>query len=411
MLFERAPEARADDPAREKHRRPQLRSKRKVRSNVRSPEPPYSRSPKPCPPTPRPSAPTAPTPSPAGRWPSACLGLCRTSSSATPTIPPRSTTTCAALRTTSPPTRRSAARAAPRPTATSGGAAATREAGLDDEYVVILNAENAITPHSEALWDTLGGVLEAAAGERRPGERLREHLVGALWGNRMDRSVQQSLDQGTAAADAHLLANDCSAAIDHLLAGEPGAVHVLMDNAGTEEALDLATADCLLEADLARQVVLHVKMQPVLVSDATGRDVLAMLEAMAERGGRPEALAERLNGHLQTGRLRLAPDFFWSTAGRLWELPPRLHESLADAQLVIGKGDVNYRRATHDAVWPAGATLAEAVKGFPAPLLSLRTIKSDTLVGVDAETTERLDAEHEHNWRTTGTYAVAQFAE
>jgi uncharacterized hydrophobic protein (TIGR00271 family) len=30
---------------------------------------------------------------------------------------------------------------------------ATREAGLDDEYVVILNAENAITPHSEALWD------------------------------------------------------------------------------------------------------------------------------------------------------------------------------------------------------------------------------------------------------------------
>jgi uncharacterized hydrophobic protein (TIGR00271 family) len=30
---------------------------------------------------------------------------------------------------------------------------ATREAGLDDEYVVILSAENAITPHSETLWD------------------------------------------------------------------------------------------------------------------------------------------------------------------------------------------------------------------------------------------------------------------
>jgi uncharacterized hydrophobic protein (TIGR00271 family) len=30
---------------------------------------------------------------------------------------------------------------------------ATREAGLDDEYVVILDAENAITPHSETLWD------------------------------------------------------------------------------------------------------------------------------------------------------------------------------------------------------------------------------------------------------------------
>ena len=30
---------------------------------------------------------------------------------------------------------------------------ATREAGLDDEYVVVLNAENAITPNSETLWD------------------------------------------------------------------------------------------------------------------------------------------------------------------------------------------------------------------------------------------------------------------
>lgn len=30
---------------------------------------------------------------------------------------------------------------------------ATREAGLGEEYVVILSAENAITPHSETLWD------------------------------------------------------------------------------------------------------------------------------------------------------------------------------------------------------------------------------------------------------------------
>jgi hypothetical protein len=266
---------------------------------------------------------------------------------------------------------------------------------------------------SDAMWDALDSVLGAAASDGTVRERLHAHLTGALWGNRMDQTIQASMAQGTEAAGEHLLADDRSAATEHLLTAEaPGAVHVLMDNAGTEEALDLATAHFLLDEDLAREVVLHVKMQPVLVSDATGRDVLAMLEAMAERGGRPEALAERLNGHLQTGRLRLAPDFFWSTAGRLWELPPRLHESLADAQLVIGKGDVNYRRATHDAVWPAGATLAEATgEGFPAPLLSLRTIKSDTLVGVDPGTTERLDAKHgEDNWRTTGTYAVAQFA-
>ncbi len=157
-------------------------------------------------------------------------------------------------------------------------------------------------------------------------------------------------------------------------------------------------------------MTLHVKMQPVLVSDAIVADVHMLLDAMARRSGRVAALARRLEEQLGGGRLSIVPDFFWNTAGRLWELPPRLYEPLEDAGLVIAKGDINYRRATNDALWPPGTSLAEAVGSFPAPLLVLRTLKSDTLVGIDADRQARLNAEAGAGWRTSGAYGVAQFA-
>lgn len=182
-----------------------------------------------------------------------------------------------------------------------------------------------------------------------------------------------------------------------------------MDNAGTEEAMDLVLADLLMREGIADGVVLHVKALPVLVSDVITSDVHAMLREMRERGGATSALSDRLKRAMETGRLVVVPDPFWNTDARWWELPPRLSESFSGAALVIGKGDANYRRAGNDAVWPLETTLAEAVGPFPAPLLLLRTLKSDTLVGVPTERARELDGS-EPDWRTNGTYGVIQYA-
>lgn len=259
---------------------------------------------------------------------------------------------------------------------------------------------------SDMLRETVGAAMAKDVALR---ERLVRFLQNCLWGNRMDLSMTNVLAQGTDAKDEHLLANDLTPAADSLLAGAGGHVHILMDNAGTEEAFDLALADLLLSEDLAEMVTLHVKMAPVLVGDVMGKDVFWLLDVMEGYGGRLADLAIRIREHLETGALRIVPDFFWNTDGRMWELPPRFEEPFREADLVITKGDANYRRITNDAVWTAEATLEEALAGFPAPLLALRTLKSDTLVGVDAETIERLD-EEEANWRTKGTYGVVQFA-
>ncbi|MFB6272925.1 MAG: ARMT1-like domain-containing protein [Salinibacter sp.] len=259
---------------------------------------------------------------------------------------------------------------------------------------------------SDALREVVG---EALAVEGAPRELLGHRLLNCLWGNRMDLSMKGVLAQGTSAKDEHLLTNHLPTVVDHLMEGPPGPVHFLMDNAGTEEAFDLVLADLLLDNNLASIVTLHVKMAPVLVSDVLGEDVFWLLDVMEEYGGSLERLAGRIRGHLRDERLRIVPDFYWNTDAPIRDLPPRLEATFQDAQLVVSKGDANYRRITNDAIWPPEATLADAAGAFPAPLLALRTLKSDTLVGVDPETRARLDREEAH-WRTKGTYGVAQFA-
>ncbi|GAB5518340.1 MAG: damage-control phosphatase ARMT1 family protein [Rhodothermales bacterium] len=257
------------------------------------------------------------------------------------------------------------------------------------------------------LWEVLG---EALAIDAPTEAHLRQLMLYMLWGNRIDLSLKASADQGTTAQDDHLLTDELDAAVHHLLSHAPAPLHVVMDNAGTEQAMDLAFVDYILRTDVATNVTLHVKLLPVLVSDVIPNDMPLLLTSMHERGGTFTQLAIRLQRFLDTGRLRIIPDGYWNEPLFLDRLPNRLARPMQQSRLVILKGDANYRRATHDALWPDGTTLGDILSGFPTSVLALRTLKSDTLAGVDAATQARLNAQHHGDtWRTNGTYGVAEF--
>ena len=259
---------------------------------------------------------------------------------------------------------------------------------------------------SKTLWTTLSKALDKSGNKE---DRLARCLQYALWGNRMDLSLKQAASLGTDADDEHLLTNDIPLVVEHLMSNPPGTIHIIMDNAGTEQALDLVLADHLISKKIAERIVLHVKMQPVLVSDAIVADVHTLLNQMTKNSTITNLLAIRLKSYLNKGLISIVPDFFWNTAGRLWELPHRICAPFEKASLVISKGDLNYRRATNDAIWSPDASLSDALSDFPSPFLALRTLKSDTLVGVPEKKQNHLDAGSDPDWRTSGTYGVAQF--
>ncbi len=262
---------------------------------------------------------------------------------------------------------------------------------------------------SEHFWALLDTAL---AVEGTLAERLGALFTLVLWGNRVDLSHPAGLLASETASDDELLVDDRDRLLDDLLPngdGMPGGtVHIIADNAGTELAIDLALADALLCAE-GTAVVLHVKAHPTFVSDATIGDVWTMVRALADQGGKPAKLATRLRRAWDEERLRLAAPLFWNSSRFLWDMPPDVRRAFEGARLVVIKGDANYRRAIGDAIWPDGVTFAEAMGYFPAPVAALRSLKSDTLVGVPAAITGPLDASGDE-WRPTGRYGVIQYA-
>jgi hypothetical protein len=238
-------------------------------------------------------------------------------------------------------------------------------------------------------------------------ERLRAILGLGLWGNRIDLSYAVGTGFGAEGGARDLIVDDRDWAIDRLFEQRDlrNDIHILVDNSGSELLADLLIVDALLELT-GKRITLHVKMAPTFVSDATVEDVWSLLSAMRGRDGESRELALRLQTAFDSGRLRIAPDFYWNSALFWDERPAHIAAELDRAALVVVKGDANYRRLLGDAIWPAGATLAQAV-GTAAPILCLRALKSDAMVGLPEETILRLDSE-DANWRINGRRGIIQ---
>ncbi|MEA3336982.1 MAG: damage-control phosphatase ARMT1 family protein [Chloroflexota bacterium] len=267
-----------------------------------------------------------------------------------------------------------------------------------------------VAPQSvEALLDQLQGDVET---------RLRWLLKGSLWGNQADlcyAAVAELARQRRGARldeqDAYLLVDDSSAIAGFLLEAATGkappSIAIVADNAGTELAMDLTLADYLLSTQLAGQVTFFLKPQPYFISDATIRDVFAGLQALSRGGPHTTLAAQRLWTHLDAGRLLLKTHWHFASSLFYFQLPEDLSSDLACHACVIFKGDANYRRLLGDAHWPATTPLALATSYFPAPLIMLRTLKSELVVGLETGQAARLAGE-DPNWLVNGRYGVIQ---
>ncbi len=240
-----------------------------------------------------------------------------------------------------------------------------------------------------------------------PEQRLPAAILQALWGNRIDLSFAPALAHGHDWTDDDLLRADHEAAAEHILR-QRGTVHIVHDNTGTELAADLALVDAMLDARV-ESIILHLKMHPTFVSDATLKDMLDMVDVMrgGGHGASVQGLGERLHAAWLDGRVRYAPDLFWNSSHFLDDLPPRLEQVFAGATLVVIKGDANYRRAVGDIIWSYDTPVAQALGGFRLPTLLLRTLKSDTLAGMPRAIGERLDIA-DAAWRVNGRRGIIQ---
>jgi hypothetical protein len=89
-------------------------------------------------------------------------------------------------------------------------------------------------------------------------------------------------------------------------------------------------------------------------------------------------------------------------------------KDLQKSSLVIFKGDLNYRKLVSDAWWEPSTSFDQALGPFmkgKINLLSLRTLKADTVVGLPKGKAEELDkSKDDKDWRISGKFAVVSFS-
>ncbi|XP_061669084.1 damage-control phosphatase ARMT1 [Syngnathoides biaculeatus] len=261
-------------------------------------------------------------------------------------------------------------------------------------------------------------------------EYFNKLLQVSVWGNKCDLSISAGVDNSQksspvdslAALQTFILVDDSNAVWSTLTSArrqrqsgkkDSTRVDFVLDNAGFELVTDLVLADFLVSSGLAREVRFHGKSFPWFVSDVTAEDFRwTVRQTMAANHRWMSQRGVRWQHYMKEGTWSYHDHPFWTQPNEFRDMAadaPDLYATLQAADLVLFKGDLNYRRLTGDRDWDHTVGFDAALRGFgPAPLCSLRTLKANVQVGLQPGQGSKLSSQ-EPDWMTCGKYAVIQF--
>ncbi|KAG6889866.1 hypothetical protein C0992_003762 [Termitomyces sp. T32_za158] len=237
-----------------------------------------------------------------------------------------------------------------------------------------------------------------------------------------------------AARQQFILKDDQELVWKHLSSLEAGRVDFVLDNSGFELFTDLVFADFLLTyTPYVSTVYFHPKLIPWFVSDVTPPDFRKAFTSLLDPSFFPALVGDssappseylihmvaRWKKYMEQGLINLSVPSdsslgdrspaaeFWTMPWPYWNMKhhaPELFHTLEKSDLVIFKGDLNYRKLVGDVRWPAWTSFKTAIGPLAGsfPLLSLRTNKADVVVGIEKEIAEALDSNDE-KWRVDGS--------
>ncbi len=267
-------------------------------------------------------------------------------------------------------------------------------------------------PFASQKEEEIQGVLQAAEWEKtleRASDPYRALLL-MLKGNRVDLSNTKIAQQGRKRVhhdeSEDLLINHLEILAEKVTKSRR--IDIVLDNAGSELICDLHFACVVLSKGNSR-VVLHGKAAPFFVSDATEKDVLETIHRLG-RNDVYSSWGRSLKRFLDSGMLEVRSHYFWNGPCHFPALPEDLKEEFSRSDLVIFKGDANYRRLLEDRKWTFSARLEDLLSWFPTDLAVLRTLKSEILVGLSDEKAQEMFTK-DPNWLINGKWGIVQLVE
>lgn len=193
-------------------------------------------------------------------------------------------------------------------------------------------------------------------------------------------------------------------------------LNYLVDNSGVEFFSDLCLARILLNESVS-QVVFHVNVLPIFVSDVISGDKEHLLNAVAsyvETISDVEKQAKYKEGlalieEMFAGpdpKARICPSFIWNMPTPYGKTGNSIFKE--EDSLLVVKGDLNYRRLVEDKTWIYSKSLEKLTRYISCPALVIRCFKSDLVLDYKWKDYTR-NMKEDPDWRGSGKYGVVRF--
>ena len=225
----------------------------------------------------------------------------------------------------------------------------------------------------------------------------------AVWGNQSDLSNLKVYEKTHHTETNKFVLNHSQAAYEFISSRRPTNMAYFLDNVGRELYFDLAFIDLILQSKLADSITCYLKNQPFFVSDAQPKDfhkAVGFLES--SKVEKCEKLAKRVNGGIKSRKIRIEAPPFLTTSHTFRQMPQALKSEISGYDITILKGDVNFRRLAGDRHWDPTTTIKDAAGYFNSPFMSLRTLKSELIVGLTPDKLQTLQTQAEEDWLLNG---------
>ncbi|KAK6454816.1 Ty3 transposition effector [Scheffersomyces xylosifermentans] len=275
---------------------------------------------------------------------------------------------------------------------------------------------------------------------------FKEFIDISLWGNATDLSLlagNVTLEdiksvQGAEVRkknEENILVNDTEVAWKHLIGSKSKRIDIVLDNSGFELFADLIFTLFVLDSKIVEEVHLHCKEIPWFVSDTMPKDFDNLLKQLQDPEFYPaiqtdehdkksiDFLYSQLSKYVKSNKIVIDSHRFWTLDYNFWYIPEfkDLYETLSKSDLIIFKGDLNYRKLTGDLQWDKTTPFDTAIQQLSSaklPILSLRTCKADVVVGLPKGVNETLIEKYKAQgneigefWSSSGKWAVISFSD
>lgn len=249
-------------------------------------------------------------------------------------------------------------------------------------------------------------------------ERKNEHIKSILYYSLTSNTGDLSQLHEISSESVKCLCNETEICQNYLDVAKPySRFDIVCDNSGAELFSDIYLAVFFLVYGLAKKVVLHLKPCPFFVSDATIDDFSKLVSALIKNGKNTELL-----DFISKKKIEVWTNDFWVEPYYFDKMPDDLKSHFDKSDLVIIKGDLNYRRLVGDFNTHCDDKEKSSVKEVETleerclfrnksnqniPLVAPRVLKSDVFVGIDT-VFEAIGRNSDSQFKTDGKWGVIQ---